>query len=124
MKFGRIVDMTIEAEVNSLVSKFIEQSRGRTEAWRKLNVPEYNRRVKQVVEIAKALRSLPDGRRALVALMSDADPYVRLGAAYHCLDQSEARQQAVATIRELATTPNIARDHASVPLWDIEHGKS
>jgi hypothetical protein len=67
--------MTIEAKVNSLVVQFIEQSRARTEAWRKLNVPEYNRRVKQVVEIAKALRSLPDGRRALVALMSDADPY-------------------------------------------------
>jgi hypothetical protein len=115
--------MNAKASVADLIAQFISHGEGKTQAWRKLDVKTFNKHADAIAKIVKELKSQsPSKLNELTPLMKNDDPYVRLSAAYHCLDID--REEAIRVIRELARTGNIARDTAFTILRYIGEGYS
>jgi hypothetical protein len=113
--------MNAKASVADLIAQFICQGEGKSQAWRKLDVKTFNKHADGIARIVKELKGQSPSKLAeLIPLMKDEDPYVRLSAAYHCLDID--REEAIRVIRKLAQTGNIARVNAFTILRYIGEG--
>lgn len=103
------------------ITQFIRHGRGKTEAWRNLEVSRFNKHADAIARIVVHMKAHhPSGLHDLISLMEHEDPYVRLSAARHCLDID--RPRALETLRELARTGNLARDDAFTVLRSIGEG--
>jgi hypothetical protein len=113
--------MTAKSTRADPIAQFITHGKGKTEAWRKLDVSKFNKHADAIARIVTEMRTNPPpGLRDLVPLIRHEDPYVRLSAAYHCLEIERAL--ALETIREVARTGNLARDDAFTILRSIGEG--
>jgi hypothetical protein len=113
--------MNRERDIAGLIAEFIAHGEAATKAWRKLGVSEFNQNVEGMGQVVEKMKSLcPDTLHQLVPLMDYRDPYVRLYAAYYCLDFD--RIKSVQKIRELATSGNIARVSAFTMLRYLGEG--